>query len=751
MTYKIQDLIDVEQFQMLQDRLNGIYSFPSSIIDNEGKVLTATAWQDICTKFHRQNRECEKECIKSDQYIANHLHEANPTVSYRCPHGLIDNATPIIIEGVHYGNFFTGQFFLEPPDLNFFRAQAKRYGFDEDAYLEAVKKVPIWTREQLNSYLFLIKGLIEVISSIGLKNLKEIETRKRMKENEERFHAILQTAMDGFWLVDTQGHLLEVNDSYCRMSGYSRQELFAMRIPDLEVIETEDINAAHIQKIIALGEDRFESRHRRKDGTIFDVEVSVQYRSTDGGRFVSFLRDITKIKKAEEAIRESEKRFRELAELLPETIYETNMQGILTFVNRKAFDHFGYTQEDFTNGLNALDIVTPDDRGRALENMQRIINRGELGSNEYTMLRKDGSIFPALIHSTVILLEGKPVGLRGFIVDITARKQAEDALRESESKLRATLDATPFPMAVVDLQDDKIFYWSSSALALFGHTAPTASEWYQIAYPDPEYRLEVIERWKPFLEKARESGQPINTGEYRVTCKDGSVCICELYATFLPDNLIVTFNDITERRQAEEEKRSLEERLNRAEKMESLGLLAGGVAHDLNNVLGIVVGYAELLLLKESKSNTNRPLLDEIMKGGQKAAAIVEDLLTLARRGVPGSNILNLNSIISDFQKSPEFKQLSSFNSSTQIKTELEPDLPNISGSSVHLGKTIFNLVSNASEAMPKGGVLTIKTANQYLDKPIHGYDEIREGDYVVLSVSDTGEGIHAADLKRIF
>jgi diguanylate cyclase (GGDEF)-like protein/PAS domain S-box-containing protein len=133
----------------------------------------------------------------------------------------------------------------------------------------------------------------------------------------------------------------------------------------------------------------------------------------------------------------------------------------------------------------------------------------------------------------------------------SALKQAEVALRLSEGKLQATLDATPFPIAVVDLQDDRIIFWSRSALTLFGHTAPTASEWYQLAYPDSDYRREVIGRWKPFLEIASKSDQPVNTGEYRITCKDGSVRICELYATFLPDNLIVTFNDITRQKQAE--------------------------------------------------------------------------------------------------------------------------------------------------------------------------------------------------------
>jgi signal transduction histidine kinase/CheY-like chemotaxis protein len=250
-----------------------------------------------------------------------------------------------------------------------------------------------------------------------------------------------------------------------------------------------------------------------------------------------------------------------------------------------------------------------------------------------------------------------------------------------------------------------------------------------------------------------EETQPVT--QFRAIARDGTFRLADSHAIMISwEGKPATLNyitDITERNRAEEEKRSLEERLQRSEKMEALGLLAGGVAHDLNNVLGIVVGYAELLLRDVDHSRSIRSKLDNIMEGGQKAAAIVQDLLTLARRGVPGKDVLNLNSIIFDCQKSPEFEQLSSFHSSVKIKTELEPDLPNISGSSVHLGKTIFNLLSNASEAMPKGGVLTIKTANQYLDNPIQGYDEIREGDYVVLSVSDTGEGIHAADLKRIF
>ena len=209
--------------------------------------------------------------------------------------------------------------------------------------------------------------------------------------------------------------------------------------------------------------------------------------------------------------------------------------------------------------------------------------------------------------------------------------------------------------------------------------------------------------------------------------------------------------DITERKRDEEEKKILEERLQRAEKMEALGTLAGGVAHDLNNVLGIIIGYSEMLLYDIEAASPLRPGLVNILEGSQKAAAIVQDLLTLTRRGVAARKVLNLNRVVVDCQRSPEFVKLTSYHPLIKTKFDLEQDLLNISGSSVHLDKTLFNLISNACEAMPKGGKLVIQTSNQYLDRPVQGYDEIREGDYVVLSITDTGEGISATDLKRVF
>lgn len=149
-------------------------------------------------------------------------------------------------------------------------------------------------------------------------------------------------------------------------------------------------------------------------------------------------------------------------------------------------------------------------------------------------------------------------------------------------------------------------------------------------------------------------------------------------------------------------------------------------------------------------SHLKAPLIT-IQQSGFKAAAIVQDLLTLARRGVSISKVVNLNNIIAEHLASPEFEKIKNFHDGLRVETDLDPDLLNISGSPVHLSKTLMNLVSNAAEAMPNGGVIVISTQNRYLDKPVKGYDEIEEGDYVLLQISDTGIGIRPEDQERIF
>jgi signal transduction histidine kinase len=212
-----------------------------------------------------------------------------------------------------------------------------------------------------------------------------------------------------------------------------------------------------------------------------------------------------------------------------------------------------------------------------------------------------------------------------------------------------------------------------------------------------------------------------------------------------------SFRDVTERKRIEEERQKLEERLRRAEKMEAMGTLAGGVAHDLNNVLGVLVGYSELLLMEIPDGNPLGRHVSNILQSGHRAAAIIQDLLTLARRGVSVSEVVNLNDVLSDCFNTPEFEKLKAYHPRVTFKNHLDQDLMNIKGSPVHLSKTIMNLLFNAAEAISDHGEITILVENRYLDKPITGYDDIREGDYVVLRVSDNGKGISTQDIGKIF
>jgi signal transduction histidine kinase/CheY-like chemotaxis protein len=208
---------------------------------------------------------------------------------------------------------------------------------------------------------------------------------------------------------------------------------------------------------------------------------------------------------------------------------------------------------------------------------------------------------------------------------------------------------------------------------------------------------------------------------------------------------------LADRKRIEEERLTLIERLNRAEKMEALGQLAGGIAHDLNNVLGVLSGYSELLLLEIPEGNRSRDRVEQILQSTAKGAAIIQDMLTLARRGVMASDVINLYSVVSGFLKTPAFERLKDHHPLVTFRTEFDKDLLNIKGSSIHMEKTVMNLITNAVEAISGSGEVVIRLENRYLDKTGSGYDEVRHGDYVVLTVSDTGMGIPAENIEKIF
>lgn len=226
--------------------------------------------------------------------------------------------------------------------------------------------------------------------------------------------------------------------------------------------------------------------------------------------------------------------------------------------------------------------------------------------------------------------------------------------------------------------------------------------------------------------------------------------VAERTATLEETNRTLT-KEIAERRLAERDRQRLEIQLKQAERMEAIGKLAAGVAHDLNNILSGLVSYPDLLLMDIPKDSRMYQSIARIKQSGVNAAAIVQDLLSLARQSAGEKKIVNLNDIVRTYLQSPEYKAFLSHHPRVRTELDLQADLLNIEGSFVHLSKALMNLLYNAFEAIMIDGTVRISTYNRYLDQHLAAYESIPEGEYAVLSIEDTGVGIHKGDLDRIF
>jgi PAS domain S-box-containing protein len=344
-------------------------------------------------------------------------------------------------------------------------------------------------------------------------------------------------------------------------------------------------------------------------------------------------------------------------------------------------------------------------------------------------------------------------GLEDLVADyekaLKDREQLIESLTESEQRYRTLTDHSLTGIFIY--QKGRLAYVNQMLSRISGYSFGELleREVTDLIHPDSLDALATMVR------RVQESPGGAAPQEFLGRRKDGSTLWLEVLvspvlfrgAPALMGNVI----DISWRKKNEAETRLLEERLARSEKMEALGLLAGGVAHDLNNILAGIVSYPDLLLLDlPENSPLRRPLLT-IQESGQKSAAIVQDLLTLARRQVPTSEVLNLNRILQEHLHSPEHKKLQTFHPNLQFWVDLENDLPFIEGSPVHLKKTIMNLISNAAEAQPGGGEIEVGTESRCLEQPVQGFEIVPPGEYVVLKVRDKGTGIPKEDMPRIF
>ena len=361
-------------------------------------------------------------------------------------------------------------------------------------------------------------------------------------------------------------------------------------------------------------------------------------------------------------------------------------------------------------------------------------------------MTKTGTMRDVLVRAAPVDAADRSKGALVTIEDITERRRVLKALKHSEERYRSIIENIQEGYYEVDIAGNFIFF-NESMCRILGYEK---SE--MIGVSNREYSDEANQKkLHRVFKKAYREGKPAKVFDWEVIRKDGTLRILETSVALIrdPESNPIGFRGIA--RDVTEEKR-VKDQLRRAEKMETVGALAGGVAHDLNNILSGIVSYPELLLTQLPEDSPLRKPLETIQKLGEKAVEVVQDLLTLARRAVLSTEPIDLNQVVSQFLSSPEFHQIKRYHTGVRMDVRLaKSEGLTIMGSPTHLSKTLMNLVANGVEAMPDGGRMIIATEEHYMDRPVAGYDHIREGDYVTLSVADTGTGISREDMERIF
>jgi PAS domain S-box-containing protein len=395
------------------------------------------------------------------------------------------------------------------------------------------------------------------------RNLTEQKkAEKKLQESEARFNRFLENAPEAIWVQDFVGTFLDGNKRAEELTGYKREELIGKNM--LEIL----VPPESIPRLLEAFKPNkhggisgpTEVEMIRKDGSLVPVEASTIPIGRDGKiEIIGIARDITERKKAEEALKENEQRFRELSDLLPEVVFETDVTGRITFVNQVAFERFGYTMEDFDKGLNAFQMLIPEDRDRAKDGIDRVLSGADIGFTEYTALKKDGSTFPIMIHSTPIIRGNMPVGLRGIIVDIIERKKMENALKESEEKYRAVFEGATDGIAALDPKTMKVIFTNPKMTEITGYPLDELLNATIIDFVPKNELSSVIQQFQNHTKGKRDLTRYIP-----VIRKDKTRIYCDVRSKFLnignQQYLMAFVRDVTEQKKAEEALKESEER-----------------------------------------------------------------------------------------------------------------------------------------------------------------------------------------------
>jgi two-component system cell cycle sensor histidine kinase/response regulator CckA len=626
-------------------------------------------------------------------------------------------------------------------------ARLKEEGLARDVEYEMMRKDQTTFSVLVNTTAITDAGGRFVMSrTMVLDITKRRVQEERLRESEELYRKAIESTSDGVTIIQ-DGKYVYVSRKFLDTMGVDRDAIIDRPLgilagPDAQAGLKAFLNR-HPQS--APAQDINITRVPKADGSVIYLQsssVDIVYRGKPA--ILTFIKDITKERDAQQALRESEELYRTALEKSNDGI--TIIQnGAYVYANHRLLRTIG-REETGILGLPLGSYTHPDDRDM-VERYYEARKKGEWAPSSYDMrvLKPDGSVITININAVAITYRGEPATL-SFVLDITERKRAEEALRQSEERYRTIIESIDDDYFETDLQGRITFFNKSVGWA--GYTREEL-----IGISNDRYaRPDMAEKIEKAFRRIYQDGKPGRILDYEIIRKDGSLAHLELSVSLIRDarGKPVGFRgisrDVTERFKMEHERKKLTEQLYQAQKMEAIGTLAGDIAHDFNNLLMGIQGYTSLMLLETRASEASHEQLSAVQTLVQSGANLTRQLLGFARAGRNAVVSTNLNDLVAK-----TIKLFSRTRKEIRIFEKYRPDLWTADVDRGQIEQVLLNMFVNAWQAMPGGGSLYLETENVVLDDAQAKISSVKTGRYARIAVTDTGVGMDETTRQRIF
>ena len=558
-----------------------------------------------------------------------------------------------------------------------------------------------------------VTGLLGITRDITERH----EVQEKLRRSEQRYRDLLERAADGIFLLNENGNFLIVNSEICAMSGYASEELLRLSILDTYPKELREMGKARFDAIKAGEKLRFERPMKRKNGSIFPVEMSA--RRLEDGTQQGIARDITERKRAESELALERSLLSALMENVPDYIFFKDTESRFIRTSRAHARMFGLRDAKEAIRKTDMDFFSEEHARKAHEDEQRIVRSGEplLNVEEKETWPNRPDTWVMTTKMPLRDQEGNIIGTFGISRDITARKQAEERILS----LAHFPDESPHPIMRVTREGSVIYANKASE--------PLTSSW------TGGGSRKVPSEYLPALTHAWESGE-----KQEIEIRVASLTYAVTIVPFAAAGYVNLYG-----RNVTEEK-SLAERLTQAQKMEAIGQLTGGIAHDFNNLLQVITGYCEML--KQELPEENQKYVAEITKAAKNATALTTQLLAFSRKQLLRPRVVNAKDLIRSMQKLLERV----IGEDVELRTFIDPNTGNFLADPGQMEQVLLNLAVNARDAMPSGGKLTIETSNRTFDEAyVHDHPGAKAGQYIRIAASDTGVGMNQRTLSHLY